>query len=87
MTKRKQFLKAFDARLCQLCGEPVPEGDGLVHASVRLFVHSRKCGERLMAAYKTYDKSERGRMRNRDEIWRELGLEARAFEGRRAVSK
>ena len=73
----KAFNNAIDTRLCQLCGEPIPEGAGIGHSDLELFVHFAVCGDRINAIRKIYDRSKKGRWRPISEIRRLLELDQR----------
>lgn len=52
---------------CDGCGEHVPEGDGVIWESGRVYVCG-KCSDRMMDFGRDYSKSARGRLRSPREL-------------------
>jgi hypothetical protein len=53
---------------CRLCGELVPEGQGVMWEWLRRRVHLHPCYDRIVEVQRDYSRSKKGRLRKRDEI-------------------
>ena len=56
------------ARTCFVCGEDVPDGEGVHHADLRIVTHLGACDARVHAERLVHDRSARGRWRPRAEV-------------------